>query len=205
MPHKYNYPEDGKFHTRYSELVKATETGVIRAVQERRGEMPPIENIHTLLGTERHEEFAKESLKTGKPAQVFLDGCSELNRDYKVATVEQELVAEIFPDVVLHSTPDFIGTDAKGNTILVDYKCSAASPDSFPKSKQHLCYAFQLLARGILCSEVYYCVEQWNTEKTEIMGYTTVVVPIDRQKIMAVRDWLWERVCNLQEALEIIK
>ena len=202
MPSSYEYPKDGKFHTRYSELVNCTPMGVQWVVKKRRAQVNDFENFHMLLGTTRHEECAAESRETGKPASCFFDNCPELNSEYNQVAIEQEIAAEIFPGIVLHSTADFRGFN--GCWTMVDYKFSSANPRSFLTTKQHLVYGLQMLARDELCEKFYYAVERWNPEKTEINGHSVVSAKINRNLIMGVKPWLWDRVCTLQEALETI-
>lgn len=202
MPHSYtDFP--GKLNTRYSELSQCTPYGVHKVIEYRQGLRGEFTNPSMELGAIRHEQFAEESRKTGQLPNVFKQFLPVFPEYFTEVCIEEEIAAEIFPGVVLHSTPDLVSIH-ENTAIIVDYKCSSQNPRVFEKSKQHLVYAFQLLVRGILCTEFYYLIECWDKEKTQIIGYKMVKITMDRASIMSIRDWLWERVSILQTAIDIL-
>lgn len=202
MGNEYITENDGKLHVRYSELVQCTPYGVQKVVEYRQGLRGNIETSHMILGSERHEQFAEESLKTSMPAKKFHKLLPIINFDS--VFIEEELATEIFPEVILHSRPDFIGVK-DGKYTIMDYKCSSQKPKHFNQTKQHLVYAYQLLCREVLCTEFYYLIEQWNKEKDTILRYAIAQPVLNRGLIIDTQKWLWERVTNLQTALDILQ
>ena len=68
----YTYIDDGKIHTRFSELTRCTEKGVVSVVKEKLN----LKKRHfgggiLEFGTERHNMFMEEAKKTGEVPQVF--------------------------------------------------------------------------------------------------------------------------------------
>lgn len=197
----YTYPNDGRVHTRYSELVKCTPGQIERVVAERFGDIPPFSSSHTAIGSIRHEMYAAEIEELGLLPSCFRKACPQYS-DVKIEMFEQELKAQIFKDVVLHSTPDAVSSSSG---ILFDFKVTTQEAKKYAASKQVLVYAFQLLLRGIEIKEVVFLIERWNSEKTEILGYDCASKLITKEEILEVKDWLKSRTEILLSAIEARK
>jgi hypothetical protein len=192
MP-EYQYPNDGKTHTRYSELVKCTNGQVRKVVQERFGELSPFSNGHTGLGQVRHDMFQDEITKTHRLPKCFLDeveACKKYS-DVEIDVVEKHYESEIFKNVVLHSTIDAASTKSG---IIFDFKMTTQSAKKWASSKQILVYAYQLILRKVEVKTAVFLIERWNSEKTEILGYECIEIEITPEKVLEVKEWIKSRV-----------
>src|SRR5687767_12967965 len=110
----YLYADDGKIHTRYSELANCTLGSIHKVLDQREGLRKRFENEDTIWGQVRHEMWAEESRRTGLIPECFWDVIpSTLEADY----VEKEFATDIMPGVIVHSRPDNVSSDT-----VVDYK-----------------------------------------------------------------------------------
>lgn len=211
MPDFYQYdPNDGSLHTRFSDLVRCTEKSVLGVVRELLYGRKSFSSDILEFGKIRHIMFAAESEKTGRTPEVFKH---ELDVDYPVDIIEKEFVCTIFPGVVLHSTLDAGYTE---DGIIIDYKTGTLKGDeekarhhfqlTYKRSRQHLTYGLQLLAKGIIPKKALYLGEYWNEERTELLGYEKVEIPFDINDIVAFKNtWLKERCERLVVALDYFK
>lgn len=71
MPKDYTYKEDGKIHTRWTELKRCTPNQIERVIGERLGVREPYKNPYMDIGQIRHDEFYQESKLTGYLPEVF--------------------------------------------------------------------------------------------------------------------------------------
>ena len=152
MPDFYNHEDDGALHTRFSDLTRCTEKSVLGVVRELLHGRKSFSSDIIEFGKLRHDMWAKESEKTGRTPEVFK---RELGFDYPVDIIEKEFSCTIFPGVVLHSTLD-AGNSDEG--IIIDYKTATLKGDeqkarhhfhmTYKRSRQHLTYGLQLLAKG---------------------------------------------------------
>lgn len=205
----YTYIDDGKIHTRFSELTRCTEKGVVSVVQEKLN----LKKRHfgggiLEFGTERHNMFMEEAKKTGEVPQVFQE---ELGYKGKLDYLEQEFVTEIIPGVVMHSTTDAFNLTTRQ---IVDYKTVSdfGSIQKYKNSKQHLCYALQLLMLGVVPKGAVYLGEIWNKDRDninsnlEIKGYEKCEIEFSTKDIIEFKNtWLKDRAERLKVAYEIIK
>lgn len=198
----YIHDNDGKLHTRYSELARCTPGQMDRIIAERVDGSIRYESEAMAFGTERHEMWSEEGLKTGQTAKCF-------GRQWAATHVEREFAVEIAPDVVLHSRPDSV---SEPDEAVHDYKTMVCDSyeDGFlkahamyGKSKQLAVYALQLTTHGIRIRKMVYLVELWNRERTEIFGYVIVEKNITLGEIAKTRQWLMPRIALLASALEM--
>lgn len=200
MP-EYEYPQDNRIHTRFSELVKCTPGQIRNVVLERYGLIPHFSSPHTGIGSTRHEMYEEEMYGTGRIPECFLDVCPQF-KDVAIRFIEKEFKAEIFKDVVLHSTPDAI---SESDGIIFDFKVTSQEAKKYKASRQLLVYAYQMFIRKIEIKKVVFLIEKWDKAKTEIIGYDCYAEDIDREKVLEVKAWLKDRVEILLAGLEAYK
>lgn len=197
----YIYADDGKIHTRYSELSRCTAGQIDRVIAERTDPELRVQTEPMSFGEERHSMWAEEVRKTGRLPKVF-------GHDFKVDAIEQELVSEILPGVVLHSRLDALCKDL---FTVVDYKTVQMEPGQelrsvikpYIKSKQLKIYAYQLGLRDIEIKNGLFLFEVWDPERTKILGYTSHVQNYETMgAILSVLPWVKGRVAMLKSVLE---
>jgi hypothetical protein len=198
----YTYAEDGKLHTRYSELVRCTPGQVDKVVLERSGARTRVETDDMQFGIVRHEMWAQEALKTRQPYHAFGLG-------WPVSHVEQEFTTEMLPGVVVHSRLDLL---CERLAILPDYKTVVDGKRGWrqvvgdyrhaTKQRQLNFYAFQVGVHGIRIREGAFLCEIWNHRRDTILGYEVVRFPITSMDIVRVLPWVKQRVAMLAAALE---
>lgn len=197
----YLYAEDGKIHTRYTELMRCTPGQFVRVIDERLGLSNRFKSDKLEFGSDRHEMWEDEGRRTGKIPECF-------GVDWPISHVEEEFASEILPGVVLHSRPDAV---CSGIFTLPDYKTLIA--DSFAlgelvavqrykNSKQLPLYAYQAGLHGIRIKRIAYLVEIWNREQTEILGYKTITKEFKISDIGPILPWVRQRVSMLVSAIE---
>lgn len=188
-------PNDGKIHTRYSELMVCT-PGQIWRVLKHRNEEDGLNTPSINHGRLRHELWAEESLGTGLLPATF-------ERPGRALMVEAELVGEILPGVVLHGRIDALTDDFH---TVVDYKTMTAKDansgalrahDRYRNSKQLKLYAYLLRLNGYRITKAVYMVELWNDAYDTILGYVYVEQAIDFGVIGPALSWAEDRVSLL--------
>lgn len=189
----YNYREDGKLHTRYSELKRCTMRQVARVVAEREGQFTPTGSAKMGFGETRHEMWAEESKATGLTPECF-------GMTMQVDYIEQEFATEVMPNVVLHSRPDAVSLRGKA---VIDYKTIQGDPKQFRNSQQLVLYAWQLAIHGITINKLIYMCEIWDSDRTTILDYKNVEIPVTLADVSAARKWVNNRVNILQSALDV--
>lgn len=211
MPDFYQHDDDGLIHTRFSDLVNCTHKGVLDVARKVAfGKQRNFSSNIIDFGKTRHEMFAEESEKTKETPLIFKE---ELGFTSPVDMIEQEMVCDIFPGVVLHSTLDAAYTPSG---LIVDYKTATIKDDGeksrndfklhYKRSKQHLTYALQLLNKGIIPSRAVYLGEFWNSERTELLGYDMVDIPITLEEVVEFKNtWLRDRAERLVVAVDYFR
>lgn len=194
----YTYPNDGKLHTRYSELVRCTPGQINRVVMEHFGEMVGFSSDHTGLGTERHKDYAEEMIGTKRLPDCFRKEFPQYEH-FVVDIVEKELKAEVMPGVVLHSTPDAASSTS---LTIIDFKVTSQEAKRWSASKQILVYAWQLHIRDIPIERSLFLIEQWNPQKTKILRYDVVEREITPDDIAEAYEWICSRCTTLREAID---
>lgn len=228
MPHTYGIEDDGMIlHTRYSDLARCTEKGVLNVVKEMLFGKKRWQGGITEFGSIRHDMFCKESLDTGKLPKCFAD---DLDIDWNVCMCEEEMQCTIFPCVELHSTIDAY---CKDEHRIIDYKTASLDPERikqegdkyitaeyhrhelyYKRSKQHLCYALQLMMKGEIAKHASYLIEYWNADRADkntanelqCLGYQRVDVDIDFTDLNEFKNgWLKERCERLLVARDVFR
>jgi len=192
MASNYNYPEDNKLHTRYSELVKCTVGQIDKVIEERNGELAPFENEITYFGEKRHEMFSKYIKEKGELPKNF-----GLNLTCKPEQSERHIACEVAPDLVIHGTPDAFGEDW-----VIDFK-TTTKPDAYINSKQTTFYAWLLSIYGLEIRKVYYLCEIWNIDRDKILGYKVHEKELTPQDLEDVREWALERARLLYKTIKL--
>lgn len=200
----YLHADDGKIHTRYSELVRCTGRSIERVLAERFDNAQRFENASMLFGTDRHEMWAEEGEKTKKIPACFSECIAE---PLELSHVEQEFATELLPGVIVHSRPDAVA--AKQATII-DYKTAIEPEDGdwrkiriqYSNSKQLKFYAYQLGINGIRITRGLYLIEVWNRNRDEILGYMLVEQRYKFFGLAQVLPWVKERIAMLVACVE---
>lgn len=196
----YFYNNDGKIHTRFSDLLRCTSASVQRLLDEREKKVPRYSSTNMDFGTDRHDMWEKEAKQTGKLPEIF-------GLNWKADHIEKEFASELLPGIVVHSRPDVVCLEQEA---VVDYKTLCA--DSYEagcksaRSKYHSArqlrfYAFQLGLHNIKIRKAVYLIEIWNKEQTEILGHFSLERPLDLKTISAVLPWARERMLCLARAI----
>lgn len=198
---QYLYADDGKIHTRYTELMRCTPGQIERVVAERRGLIEPFRNESLEFGADRHEMLEAEARSTGRvPAITGLDLPADI--------VEEEVVSEIMPNVVLHSRLDVISRDAMA---IIDYKTLIADSyelgvmlavSRYKSTKQLPLYAYQVGLNGIRIKRLIYVVEIWNRQMDTILGYKVIEKQFRLSDAGSILPWVSNRVAMLAAALD---
>lgn len=214
---------DGKIHTRYSELIRCTPGAIERVLDERFGVRQAAKTADMQWGSDRHDMWRDESLETGMVPQCF----NEVGmRNCIVEHIEQEFVVEMYPGVVIHFRPDAVSV--KTETIF-DYK-TALEPEgkeiaqgssmpvvvgdnnltvlfmnmrkTYERSRQLKFYAFLLGIHGIRMRRGLYLIEAWNRDHTAIIGYTKAEQNYKMADLAKIIPWTQERVALLVAAVK---
>ena len=198
----YDYDHnDGKIHTRYTDLVRCTEGQVLKVAEEMLYGKRRFSGSVTDFGRIRHEMFAEESLETGRTPECF----RELDVELSVRCIEREFEMEVFPGVIVHSRTDAYAPDPK---LVVDYKtCSKAEDiEKYKNSRQHLMYALQLMNKGYQVKGALYLGEIWSKDRKKPHGYCQTQVDITIKDLLEFRNnWLKDRCERLVVALNVLK
>lgn len=195
---QYNIKNDGKLHTRFTDLMRATPRQVENIIKEQTGEKERFKNDILTFGETRHNMFEKETNRTGMLPVVFREAFPEY-KDLQITHAEKEFATELFKDIVIHSRPDGV---AANDGIVVDYKTmvqGAGGARRYSSSKQLLFYAFQLAVHNIRIKKYVYFVEIWNRESeteeayTRIIGYEKFEKDISLLDIASIKKWAHDR------------
>lgn len=214
-------PNDKRLHTRYSELVQCTDSGILRVLQQRAGLVKKFKTKSTEFGSLRHEMFEEDIAETGVVPEVFTHnevmkeevratGAVPYEFQYligsmKVSHCEESFATEIIPGVVIHFTPDEIA--AADKTILdtktmIPNKAGKVNPNSYLKSKQLKFYALLLRPHEIMIEKGLFLVEQWNREYTEVTDHHVIPQKIGLMEIGEVQAWAIGKIEILQAGIE---
>lgn len=186
MPESYDYKEDDKLHTRYSELRNCTEKGVVRIVERRIHELRET-NPYTQFGTLRHEVFANFVTTHGKLPKEF-----GLDLDINQNAIEKSYGIEVWENVVIHLTPDLYNKEW-----VADFKTTTRGAKNYERDKQLIFYAWLLNKLGTNITKGYYLCELWDIERTNIKGYEVMEREITPKDIEEIEYWAKKRVETL--------
>lgn len=213
----YDYPDDGKYHTRYSEVVKAqTPNGARRVVMERLGLKDKVNTKATDFGTTRHDMWEAEAKETRKSPECFN---KHLGKQWDVYETEQHRATELFENIVIHFTTDLIGLDKDATTredggvlaaSVIDYKTGTGDrPEHYRKiykgQKQLPSYALLLRPHGIIIKDGHYLIECWNAERTELVGYTHVEKPINLKEMAEAKMMFKKGIAHMMTAEKLVR
>lgn len=198
----YNIPNDGKLHTRWSELIRCTPGQIDTVIAERFEGRRRAETESMAFGTDRHEMWQEEAEKTG-----YIPACFGNDTRWPVSHVEKEFATEILPGIVVHSRID---TLCAGIETIVDYKTVLDGKRGWEAniakyrggSKQLTFYAFQVGLHGHRIRHGAYLCEIWSADREEIIGYEAVKFPIQLTEIAEVVAWVKKRAAMLAAAVE---
>lgn len=189
---QYNIKNDGKLHSRYTDLVRATPHQVENIIKEQLGEKKRFKSDILIFGEIRHDMFYKETQQTGMLPVVFREAFPEY-KDLVITHAEEEFATELFKNIVIHSRPDGIAEYAH---IIVDYKTmvkGAGGAHTYKNSKQLIFYAYQLAIHNIRITKYVYMIEIWSKDYTEIIGYEKFEKDIKLVDIAAIKNWAHTR------------
>lgn len=201
----YQYTDDGKVHTRYSELLGCTPSGVQLVAARHLAGAASFENEATLWGTTRHKKWQAEALTTSKVPECFADSLP----DVRLTHIEEEFKTEFWPGrVIIHSRPDAI---AANDGILIDYKTIVAetlpegigkATGAYSRSKQLPFYGYVLGLHNVRIQRIIYLIEVWNPERDTILGYGKVDRRLTLAEVAKIIPWVNYRVALLVGELE---
>ncbi len=197
MPN-YSYPEDGMLHTRFSELKRCTPGSIDAVIRDRVYPETVFQGSDSMMrGNIRHQEFNNEILITSR-----IPACFTCEADLTVIGAEKEIANEIFPGIVLHSTPDCYGLgwvgDFKTVTVKYDKEGNILRDKqgiykfTKPPMIQTSVYAVQLALEGNPVDRSFYFYEMWG-RNADIVDYHIHETPITEEDIGGAYDWLRER------------
>lgn len=196
---EYNYPKDGRIHTRYSELTKCgTAYSAIKQAERKLSRRIERKGDAMAFGTLMHELWREEAQVTGWTPAVFAE---HLDFAKPVAVTERHLATTPFKDVVIHFTADVITTDGD----LVDYKTTGSTVDHYTPAMQLPVYAYLLMPHGYAVRNAHYLIQRWDPERTEIKGYKRHTKKIGVAEMALAKRWLGARVSMLVAAIEHVK
>ena len=207
MPNVYQHKDDGKLHTRYSELMNCTEAGMERVLEERFGQRKKLELEAFDFGRARHETLEEEGRVENKVPEYF--GVGEIN----ISHAEESFAIEAFPGVVIHFTPDLL---AKTQFLIGDYKMVREPKDGwngiypslwglYKDSIQLDFYAWLLTFKKIPIKEKIYMGEYWNRDRTEILHHDFVRRPVTIVDKGRARAWTIDRIERLIAGIDVYR
>lgn len=200
--HSYTIKNDGKLHTRYSELSQcATYASALKVAEQKLTERGGFTNDTMKFGQINHDMFEEESRESGK-----LPKCFGIN--VSVEHIEQEFAIEVIPGVVLHFRPDSVSESAN---IVYDYKTmnffdgmdvDKVIKARYGKAIQLKTYAYGLMVHGIDIKRWCYLVELWDKREKKIVGYRQFSQEFKLADIPKTKDWLTKRAFLLGAAMK---
>lgn len=202
----YTYPNDGKIHTRYSELKSCTLGQIDQVITERLYPESKFQSTFTVQGDDRHRSFQEESLRTHFTPECF---DNVLYGALPLTTMEVSICNELWDNVCLWSTPDaYAYNPTTGKGYLVDYKTANVNVERKLKKedkRQMTIYALQLSRQGITIQRGCLLVESWESDdfgnRYAVAGYTAHWFDITPEMIEEAWQWLETRVTLLITAL----
>lgn len=197
MPDKYTHKDDNKLHTRWSELISCTDEGLPSVLERRFGLKRKLELDAFEFGKERHKLLEEEGKVLNRVPDYF-------GIDIEISHSEKGFAIEVFPNVVIHFTPDLISEKQK---IIGDYKmCKepqkgwSSRPTAlklYSSSMQLDFYAWLLTYIKIPIKEKVYMVEYWNHNRDKILGHDCYRSPMGLKEKGNARAWAIDRIKKL--------
>lgn len=202
---EYTIADDGKLHTRYTELQRCgSYESALKIVKEKLEQKPGVSTKDLRFGGINHELFEEESRQTG-----YLPECFGIKK--RVEHIEQEFAVEIVPGVVVHFRPDSVSEVSK---TVFDYKTmnhtEGMNVDKEIKKKykgaaQLKIYSYLLMVHGIDITHFNYLIELWDKQKMEIVGYRQYKQEFSLTEIPKTKKWITDRAILLQLAWKKLK
>jgi hypothetical protein len=189
---QYNIKADGKLHTRFTDLLRATPKQVENIIKEQLGQKERFKSDVLTFGEIRHNQWQKESEQTGMLPIVFRQAFPEY-KDLQITHAEEEFATELFKGIVIHSRPDGV---AANDFIVVDYKTmvkGAGGARRYKNSRQLPFYSYQLGIHNIRIKKYVYFVEIWNDTYDEIIGYEKFEKEVGLLDIALMKRWAHDR------------
>lgn len=189
---QYNIKKDGKLHSRYTDLVRATPHQVENIIKEQLGQKERFKSDVLTFGEIRHGMWERETKQTGMLPVVFREAFPEY-KDMQITHAEKEFATELFKNIVIHSRPDGVSVPS---ATVVDYKTmvkGAGGARRYKSSRQLIFYAYQLAIHNIRIKRYVYLVEIWNEDYTEIVKYDKFEKDIGLIDIASIKKWAHER------------
>lgn len=203
---QYNIKNDGKLHTRFTDLNRATPRQVIDIIREQTGQKKRFQSKTLTFGETRHEMWERESRESGRLPQCFIDAFPEY-AGIEISDVEAEFATEIYQDIVLHSRLDGL---SKKSCTIIDYKTQkkgAGGARIYKNSKQLPAYAWHLALHNIRIKQVIYLVEIWEFDESgnpvDVVGYEKFVKNLGLADTHNVAAWVRNRCETLAEGMRI--
>lgn len=199
---QYTIKADGKLHSRYTDLLRATPHQVENIIKEQLGQKDRFKSDVLTFGEIRHNQWQAETENTGLLPIVFRNAFPEY-KDLNITHAEKEFATELFKNIVIHSRPDGVAVD---EAIVVDYKTmvkGAGGARRYKNSKQLPFYSFQLGIHGIYIKKYVYFVEVWNETYTEIVGYDKFEKAVTLLDIHNTKAWAHGRCEVLALGMEM--
>lgn len=212
----YDYADDGRFHTRYSEVTACqTPKAALRMAKQRLGITERYESEIMRFGTTRHDMFDAEAKQTGLSPEIFKD---QLGVQWEVYESEKHRATELFEGVVIHFTTDLIGigedtiiTDDKAlGVAIVDYKTATEYrvehyKKVYQAQLQLPAYALLLRPHNIIAKEAHYLLECWNTKRTQPKGYIHISKDIKLADMAQAKRMFKNGIENLIDAEKYVR
>lgn len=203
---QYNIENDGKLHTRFTDLVRCTPKQVEKVIQENMGTRKRFKNDTLQFGEVRHDMWLKETEETGRIPQCFAEAFPEY--DLEITHAEKEFATEIYKNIVLHSRPDGV---AANDFVIVDYKTqkegAGGAEKVYRNSKQLPTYAWHLAMHNIRIKRIVYLVEIWAVDETgemdHVVGYEKFDKVLGLADIHNAKAWVENRCEVLAEGMRI--
>lgn len=218
--YKFNR-NDGKLHTRYSELTQCTDSGIVRVLQLRADLIKKFSTKSTEFGSIRHEMFEEEVAETKAVPTVFthhevtqeevrLTGQTPYQYQFLIGSLpvshcEQSFATELIPGVVIHFTPDEIASEIQtiiDTKTMIPNEKGKVNPNKYLKSIQLKLYALLLQPHDIKISKGLYLIEQWDREYKDITDYHVVPQKIGIMEMGEAQAWALKRIEVLQAGIE---
>lgn len=204
---QYNIKDDGKLHTRYTDLHRATPRQVIDIIREQTGQKKRFESRTLDFGEIRHQMWEKEAKETGRIPRCFAEAFPEYDFEVDPADVEKQLATEIYKNIILHSTLDLL---ARKDFTIVDYKTQkkgAGGARIYKNSRQLPTYAWHASLHNIRIKQIIYLVEIWNVDAegnpVDVDHYEKFVKVLGLADIHNSKGWVNGRCEVLAEGMRI--
>lgn len=209
---QYTYPNDGKYHTRYSEVTNCqTMNSALEVAKKRLGLKPVYDNDITRFGSLRHDMWEEEAKQTKVSPACFKEA---LGLQWGAYETENHRATELFENVVIHFTTDLIGI-SEHTAIHEDGRVLAASIIDYKTATEHRVdhytkyyrsqlqlpsYALLLRPHGIIARDGHYLLECWDKERKNLKGYIHIEKTIALADMAKAKQMFKKGIQNLMAA-----